>query len=72
MSTAQGAFDATVRSMLAKERLQLAAPSLEGLSHSDVRMVDSDPVWQPQDERDVNAFALTFAASIYPEDEDLV
>lgn len=72
MPTAQDMFDATVRSMPVKERLQLADLILEELSHSDVRVVDSDPVWQPRDERDVSAFALTYAASIYPEDDEPV
>lgn len=71
MPTAQDVFDATVRSMPVKERLQLAALILEELSHSDVRVVDSDSFWQPQDEREVSAFALTYAASIYPEDNEL-
>ena len=71
MPTAQEIFNQTIRSLAPKERLRLAALILDDLAQSGV-VVDSRDTWGEEDMRDLTAFSLQYAATLYPEDEELV
>ena len=70
--TAQEVFTETVRALLARERLRLAALILQELAQSEAAVVDHSDAWGEQDQRDLTTFSLQYAAELYPEDENVV
>ena len=70
--TAQEVFIETVRALPPTERLRLAALILQDLAQADMAVVDVSSVWSEQDQRDVTAFSLQYAAKLYPEEDELV
>ena len=70
--TAQEVFTDTVRALPPTERLRLAALILEDLAQAEMIVVDSSSLWNEQDQRDLTAFSLQYAAEIYPEEDELV
>ena len=70
--TAQEVFAETVRTLSPRERLRLAALILQDLAQSEVSVVDQQDTWSEQDQRDLSAFSLRYAAECYPEDDELV
>ncbi len=70
--TAQDVFKETVRTLPASERLRLAALILQDLAQSDVAVVNRSDTWSEQDERDLTAVSLKYAADLYPEEQELV
>jgi hypothetical protein len=70
--TAQEVFTETVRSLPPTERLRLAALILQDLAQTDMAVVDANSIWSDQDQRDVTTFSLQHAATLYPEEEELV
>jgi hypothetical protein len=71
-TTAQQVFTETVRALPPIERLRLAALILQELAQSEVAVVDRSDTWTEQDQYDLTAFSLRYAAELYPEDEELV
>jgi hypothetical protein len=70
--TAQEVFTENVRAMPPSERLRLAALILQDLAQSDVTVVDRSDTWSEQDQRDLTAVSLKYAAAHFPEEQDLV
>lgn len=70
--TAQDVYTQTVRALPLTERLRLAALILDDLAQPNVAVVDSGDAWTEQDQSDVAAFSLQYAATLYPEEEELV
>ena len=70
--TAQEVFTETVQALPLNERLRLAALILQDLARSDVAVVDTSNAWSEQDQRDLTAFSLQYAAKLYPEKDELV
>lgn len=70
--TAQEVFTETVQPLPLTERLRLAALILQDLANSNVAVVDTSDVWSEQDQRDLTAFSLEYAAKLYPEEKELV
>ena len=70
--TAQDVFKETVRTLPASERLRLAALILQDLAQSDVAVVNRSDTWSEQDERDLTAVSLKYAADLYPEEQELL
>lgn len=70
--TAQEVFTETVRALPPSERLRLAALILQELAQSDVAVVERSDTWSEQDQIDLTAASLKFAAELYPEEQDLV
>ena len=70
--TAQEVFTETVRALPPTERLRLAALILQDLAQADMTVVDTSSVWSEQDQRDLTAFSLQYAAKLYPEEDELV
>jgi hypothetical protein len=69
MPTAQDVFDSSVKPLSLRERLRLAALILQDLSQAD--LVAEGDSWSEDDERDLTAFSLGYAAAAYPEDEEV-
>jgi hypothetical protein len=70
--TAQEVFADTVRALPPTERLRLAPLILQDLAQADMTVVDTSSVWSEQDRRDLTAFSLQYAATLYPEEDELV
>lgn len=70
--TAQKVFTETVRALPPSERLRLAALILQDLAQSDMAVVDRSDTWNEQDQRDLAALSLKYAAELYPEEKELV
>jgi hypothetical protein len=70
--TAQEVFKETVRSLPLSEQLRLAAMILQELAQPDVAVVDRSDTWSEQDQADLTAVSLKYAAGLYPEEESLV
>ncbi len=45
---------------------------LQDLARSTVAVLDTSDAWSEQDQRDLTAFSLQYAAKLYPEEEELV
>ncbi len=70
--TAQEVFTETVQALPLTERLRLAALILQDLTQSEVAVVNSSDTWSEQDQSDLTAFSLQYAAKLYPEEDELV
>jgi hypothetical protein len=70
--TAQEVFTEIVQALPLTERLRLAALILQDLAQSEVTVVDSGNAWSEQDQSDLTAFSLRYAAKLYPEEDELV
>ena len=71
-ATAQEIFVKTIRALPPTERLRLAALILDDLACSNLSVVDISDTWSEQDQSDLTAFSLRYAATLYPEGEELV
>ena len=65
--TAQEIFVKTVRSLSPEEQFHLAVLILQDLS-----VVNQSDTWNEQDQKDLTTASLRYAATLYPEDDDLV
>jgi hypothetical protein len=72
MPTAQEVFAETVRALPPTERLRLAALILDDLAKSNLAVIDNDNSWSEQDQSELITFSLKHAATLYPENEELV
>ena len=68
--TAKEVYTESVRVLPLGERLRLAALILQDLTEPSVSLVELSDTWSAQDEREVAAFSLRYAADLYPEDEE--
>ena len=65
-TTAQEVFTETVRALPPNEQFRLAALILQELS--EVVVVERSDTWNEQDQSDLTAAALQYAAKLYPEE----
>ena len=70
--TAQEIFVETVQSLPPDEQFRLAALILQELSQSGITVVEQSNTWSEQDQKDLTTASLQYAATLYPEEEDLV
>ena len=70
--TAREVFTETVRALPPTERLRLAALILQDLAQTDMAVVDASSIWSDQDQHDITAFSLQHAATLCPEEDELV
>lgn len=54
------------------DRLRLATLLLNDVTKVEVAIVDKSDSWNVQDQKDVSAFALSYAADIFSDSEDLI
>lgn len=72
MPTAQEVFIETVRALPPTERLRLAALILDDLAKSNLAVIDNGNAWSEQDQSELVTLSLKHAATLYPENEELV
>ena len=67
----QEIYTQVISNLLPTERLQLATLILNGLVKQDVTVIDDSDTWTEQDQLDLAAFSLQYAATALLEDEEI-
>jgi hypothetical protein len=65
-------YTQVIRALPPGERLQLATLILNNLAPQNVAVVDESSTWTEEDISDLSKFSLQHAATIYPDDEELI
>jgi hypothetical protein len=65
-------YTQVIRTLPPGERLQLATLILNNLAPQNVAVVDESSTWTEEDISDLSKFSLQYAATIYPDDEELI
>jgi hypothetical protein len=65
-------YTQVIRALPPGERLQLATLILNNLAPQNVAVVDESSTWTEEDISDLSKFSLQYAATIYPDDEELI
>jgi hypothetical protein len=65
-------YTQVIRVLQPGERLQLATLILNNLAPQNVAVVDESNTWTEEDISDLSKFSLQYAASLYPDDEELI
>jgi hypothetical protein len=71
-TTIQEIYTQVMSTLSPSERLQLATLILNGLVQQNAAVVDDSDTWTEQDQLDLAAFSLQYAATAFPEDEEIV
>lgn len=71
-TTIQEIYTQVIASLSLTERLQLATLILNGLVQQNATVVDDSDAWTEQDQLDLAAFSLQYAAIAFPNDEEIV
>jgi hypothetical protein len=71
-TTAQEIYSQVVRSLSPTERLRLANLILNDLVRQNVSVVDESDTWTEQDKTDLANFSLQYAATLFPDDEEII
>ena len=69
--TAKEVYAESVRGLPLGERLRLASLILQDLTEPSISLLELSDTWSDQDEREVAAFSLRYAAGLYSEDEEI-
>ena len=67
----QEIYTQVISNLLPTERLQLATMILNGLVKQDVAVIDDSDIWTEQDQLDLAAFSMQYAATALLEDEEI-
>ncbi len=70
-TTVQEVYDRVVSTLSPTERLRLATLILNDLVQQNLSIVDQSDTWTEQDQLDVTAFSLQYAANLFPENEEI-
>ena len=70
-TTAQEVYSQVVRTLSPNERLRLATLILNELVQQNMSGIDQGDTWIEQDQTDLVNFSLQYAATIFPEDEEI-
>jgi uncharacterized protein YhjY with autotransporter beta-barrel domain len=67
----QEIYTQVISNLLPIERLQLATLILNGLVKQDAAVIDDSDTWTEQDQLDLAAFSLQYAATAWLQDEEI-
>ncbi|MFZ4728249.1 MAG: hypothetical protein ACOYMQ_06245 [Pseudanabaena sp.] len=67
----QEIYTQVISNLLPTERLQLATLILNGLVKQDADVIDDSDTWTEQDQLDLAAFSIQYAATALLEDEEI-
>lgn len=70
-TTIQEIYTQVIRTLPPSERLRLATLILNDLVQHDAGVIDQSDTWTEQDQLDLVAFSLQYAATVYSESEEL-
>ncbi|MCC5646870.1 hypothetical protein LC607_28930 [Nostoc sp. CHAB 5824] len=71
-NTAQEIYSQVVCNLSPTERLRLATLILNELVEQNLSIIDQSDTWTEQDQHDLASFSSEYAASIFPESEEIV
>lgn len=70
-TTAQEVYTHILRTLPPTERLRLANLILNDLVDQNLSLIDQSDSWSEQDKIDVTNFSLQYAATVFPEGEEI-
>lgn len=70
-TTVQEIYTHVVRTLSPTEQLHLATLILNVLVQQNVPVVDQSDAWTEQDQLDLTTFSLQYAATLFPESEEI-
>ncbi|MDJ0725430.1 MAG: hypothetical protein QNJ38_09995 [Prochloraceae cyanobacterium] len=70
-STIQEIYQNISNTLSPSDRLRLAALILNGLTESNVAVIDTGNTWTEQDLTEVTNFSLQYAANFFPDTEEI-
>jgi hypothetical protein len=65
-------YTQVIRALPPGERLKLATLILNNLASQNVVVVDESSTWTEEDISDLSKFSLQYAATVYPDSEELI
>jgi hypothetical protein len=71
-TTAQEIYSQVIRSLSPTERLRLANLILNDLVRQKISVIDESDTWTEQDKTDLAHFSLQYAATLFPDDEEII
>ncbi|MCC3413697.1 MAG: hypothetical protein JGK24_08205 [Microcoleus sp. PH2017_29_MFU_D_A] len=70
-TTVREVYDRVLSTLSPKDRLRLATLILNDLVQQNLSVVDESETWTEEDKLDVTTFSLQYAATIFPENEEI-
>jgi hypothetical protein len=70
--TVQRIYQHIVSTLPLSDQLRLAALILNDLTQQNIAVIDSSDTWTEQDQLELTTLSLQYAASLFPEDEEMV
>ena len=70
--TIQDIYQNVISPLSLRDRIQLAALILNDLKEKNIEVIDSSDTWTEQDRLDITSFSLQYAASLFPDEEEIV
>ena len=70
-TTVQEVYDRVICNLSPTERLRLATLILNDLVQQNLSIVEQSDTWSEQDRLDVTTFSLQYAATLFPENEQI-
>ena len=70
--TIQDIYQNVISPLSLPERLKLAALILNNITEKNLEVVESSDTWTEQDQLEFTSFSLQYAASLYPDEEEIV
>ncbi|MBD2199735.1 MULTISPECIES: hypothetical protein [Calothrix] len=70
-SNAQEIYSQVITNLSPIERLRLATMILNDLVQQNLSVIDYSDTWTEQDQLDLASFSLQYAASIFPDNEEI-
>ncbi|MEG4328246.1 hypothetical protein [Microcoleus sp. herbarium5] len=71
LTTVREVYDRVRSTLSPKDRLRLATLILNDLVQQNLSVVDESETWTEEDQLDVTAFSLQYAATIFSENEEM-
>jgi hypothetical protein len=72
LTTIDEIYDQVIQALPASERLKLATLILNNLVQQNGVTIDDSDTWTEEDIADLSTFSLQYAATFYPDDEELI
>ncbi|WP_293336516.1 hypothetical protein [Microcoleus sp. CAWBG58] len=70
-TTVREVYDRVISTLSPTDRLRLATLILNDLVQQNLSVVDESETWTEEDKLDVTAFSLQYAATTFPENEEM-
>lgn len=65
-------YDLCIQVLPSSDRVRLATLLMNNFVQQELAVIDESDTWTEEDISDLSTFSLQYAATIYPDDEDLI